>query len=602
MTKQIEQQGTVCRWVSMAFMASVVSLGFVAACNTNPAKFIDSTGQIEQNIITSATKQQKMDILWVVDNSGSMCQEQKVLRDNFDKFIDKIKDTSLDFHIGLTTTHVPGSKVPATQVIVAKPFQLQSEPQPVPGFDRSCKVDEDAAGGVSYQPVLDALDGALDCLADQSKRGEFNWTNQQVACIDDKLGDCGVPDRNGDSRETLDDLFPLRSEYRQIPKVLTSEDYSTNGGLDVARLKADFACMSLVGTRGDGFERGLLAAVEAVNPELTGKALGAEDADPSAPNHGLVRQDAGFTLIFVTDENDCSARDEAIPSVNACSADLCDFYNSSALSEEESPLYKISDLARNFRENLAKTKGRDISDGEILVASIHGQSKRFDAPVPDSAACTNAVNSEGRAKLGNGLISCEPAGLGAARSGDRYARFIREFANYYPENRPGTDGSNINEADIGWLCAGDFSPALEAIGEFIVQGDPACIKDDVFPCDDSAQCPAMPFTGEAGSCVANPHPEKSTSYCDSALALQLTLTAPDAARFGDISANPYCEPASIQGNTCLVSKSRYELVACQAAVGMTFQWSGVTDVQAGQELTGYQLNLRYNATVGDRNK
>ena len=59
--------------------------------------------------------------------------------------------------------------------------------------------------------------------------------------------------------------------------------------------------MSTVGTRGDGYEKGLRAAITAVELEKTGGAFGVMTSDATKPNHGFIRKDAGFALIFVTD-------------------------------------------------------------------------------------------------------------------------------------------------------------------------------------------------------------------------------------------------------------------------------------------------------------
>lgn len=47
---------------------------------------------------------QKVDILWVVDNSSSMETSQQRLADNFDAFIQQFEKQSFDFQMGVTTT------------------------------------------------------------------------------------------------------------------------------------------------------------------------------------------------------------------------------------------------------------------------------------------------------------------------------------------------------------------------------------------------------------------------------------------------------------------------------------------------------------------
>ena len=46
----------------------------------------------------------QIDILWVIDNSGSMAQAQQNLTSNFQSFINKFKTKNYDFHMAVTTT------------------------------------------------------------------------------------------------------------------------------------------------------------------------------------------------------------------------------------------------------------------------------------------------------------------------------------------------------------------------------------------------------------------------------------------------------------------------------------------------------------------
>ena len=45
-----------------------------------------------------------VDVLWVIDNSGSMSEEQSNLRDNFDDFMRYFTDSGLDYHVGVVST------------------------------------------------------------------------------------------------------------------------------------------------------------------------------------------------------------------------------------------------------------------------------------------------------------------------------------------------------------------------------------------------------------------------------------------------------------------------------------------------------------------
>jgi hypothetical protein len=198
-----------------ALVCVALGVAMLAACDDNPVDLLTASGAIQKTIPTGAVSQTKMDILWVVDNSGSMCQEQKLLADNFDKFISELGNARLDFHLGLTTTHVPQGAYPLEPV--ARAGHLQSRPQPLPSFDPDCRGDERN----NFQQVRDALAQAIRCMERPTPEA-FNWTNAELECglLDTAAAACSFPDRNGDGLATLEDLFPLPSEYRQLPKFL----------------------------------------------------------------------------------------------------------------------------------------------------------------------------------------------------------------------------------------------------------------------------------------------------------------------------------------------------------------------------------------------
>lgn len=53
---------------------------------------------------SSSFQPRKIDILWVIDNSGSMESSQKNLIENFNSFIQKFQSLNYDFHMAITTT------------------------------------------------------------------------------------------------------------------------------------------------------------------------------------------------------------------------------------------------------------------------------------------------------------------------------------------------------------------------------------------------------------------------------------------------------------------------------------------------------------------
>jgi hypothetical protein len=444
--------------ISAGLMIAAASVSVFSACNSNPVEFLSSSGSIQKTLPRSASSQQKMDILWVVDNSGSMCQEQKFLGENFDKFINGLSQTQLDFHLAVTTTHVPAGPYPTEPV--AKAGQIQSQPQPLPTFDPTCR----GTAETNYQPVRDALAAAVACMAtpDSSLTA---WTNDQIGCAlrDQRMPCPGVTDRDGDTFITTADLFPQPSEYRPIPRFLKTEDYRDAGGqLDLDRLNADFVCMTLVGTRGTGYEKGLQAAILAVSPDLTGAGR---------PNEGFIRREADTAVIFVTDENDCSNDGSIRESGGICSAEACDYFNSPALADE-SPLLKPAEFKQRFMAALSQTKDRAVDEREVLMAGILASWKPFEG---DSFPNCNTLDKP------EVPIACSSPSLGEATSGDRYQRALRQFVNYFPNDRSQGDRLNFDLKDTGWMCQGDFSPAIQAIGQLAGRNAAAC-RPRVVPC------------------------------------------------------------------------------------------------------------------------
>ena len=583
--------------LAATIMLASFGLGLIGACNSNPVQYLTAQGGIVKSKQTPVGGQIPMDILWVVDNSFSMCQEQKVLRDNFDLFIGEIQKTNLDFHIALTTTHAPFS--PFSIEVVAERGLIQSTPQPVPGNNATCIRGDGMVNGVQTQfaPLRESLQVARNCLADPSTASQYEWTDQEIGCA--IRGDMAC-DYNEDGAADTFDLFPDYPEYRTIPKVLRAQDYqNAQGGLDAARLRADFSCMATVGTRGDGYEKGLLAAVEAVSLENTGGAVGAEGADTSAPNHGFLRQDSGFALIFVSDENDCSHDGSIEEQGGTCGPNACEYHNSTAISEADSALLAIPDLADQMRNNLQNSKGRAVESSSLLVAGIYGTWNRFTQPFPQ---CSPDADENPAVPT-----TCSSP-QGDAFSGDRYERFMRQFVNHYPntvvsQNGPEARLDFAQTEPLGWMCSETFAPALQAIGEFVSGINPSCISDQLISCEQSSSCPQRLFGGP-GQCQMIPGEgmEQGFNFCDSGLTIKITRDPNKEATFPNIGDNPYCRPESIDQidpDSCIVDYGRYSWIPCSAGVqGIQFSWAE-SDAMVNNILSGYTLEVIYNVVFDE---
>lgn len=176
----------------------------------------------------------KMDILFVIDDSGSMGEEQTNLANNFPQFIN-VLDTYqteggdfLDYRVAITTT--------------GRDVDYTIQPPVIPGFP-------------TFPPINQSEDGM---------NGAF-------------VQDCGM------SRRWLE-----------------------RGDVDVS---STFSCAAKVGTSGPSLEMPLHATELAFTQRMT-----------DGTNSGFLRDDALLALVILTDENDCSRRDNNFTVEN----DACD--------------------------------------------------------------------------------------------------------------------------------------------------------------------------------------------------------------------------------------------------------------------------------------
>lgn len=73
--------------------ALAASLAVSSACNHVPVSNLDKTFTLKVEARTGDDEAVEIDFLWVVDNSSSMCQEQRALSENFQKFVASLEDS-----------------------------------------------------------------------------------------------------------------------------------------------------------------------------------------------------------------------------------------------------------------------------------------------------------------------------------------------------------------------------------------------------------------------------------------------------------------------------------------------------------------------------
>jgi len=97
-----------------------------------------------EDVITQVTTPE-VDILWVIDSSGSMSEEQQKLSDNFASFMQYFLESSLDYHIGVTTTDCDGNDRGHLEQAAGMRFITPDTPNPVETFRQMAVVGTDGS-------------------------------------------------------------------------------------------------------------------------------------------------------------------------------------------------------------------------------------------------------------------------------------------------------------------------------------------------------------------------------------------------------------------------------------------------------------------------
>lgn len=100
----------------------------------------------------------QVDVLWVVDDSGSMQEEQDQLADNFDNFIDTAVDLETDYHLGVITTDAESEEAGKLYACDGNPkFITSDQPDSEQQEQFGCNVRTSQ----SNRPSSDAKESAL---------------------------------------------------------------------------------------------------------------------------------------------------------------------------------------------------------------------------------------------------------------------------------------------------------------------------------------------------------------------------------------------------------------------------------------------------------
>jgi hypothetical protein len=113
------------------------------------------------------TDRKKVDIVWIIDNSGSMSDEQAALGSNFNAFIQDFVDTEVDFKMAITTTDAreahKGLMVPQSDIKLNSAAAQNNPNQFISDFNTLVKVGTSGSGS---ERGLEASEGFISRYGD----------------------------------------------------------------------------------------------------------------------------------------------------------------------------------------------------------------------------------------------------------------------------------------------------------------------------------------------------------------------------------------------------------------------------------------------------
>jgi hypothetical protein len=477
-----------------ATLLAAAALCTLPACNDHPLDPVEyeSLSQIEAPVDLVANR--NVDVLFVIDNSGSMGEEQATLAANFERFISVLERENVraDYRIGITTTDAglcAGSTPEAGKLVLS-----------------SCRSRTQDFVFNGDDPV-DATDAA--CLSICPEQ----WADIETLPTQIEEDGPSAP------RPWIENIGGVTN----LPDGLTTTQA--------------FQCLGPQGVNGCGFEEHLEAMRLAITRANT----------DSESSYGFLRDDALLAIVYVTDEEDCSINKDftdvfspngdrtfwSDPTAGNATSAVCwnagvectgsgsDYACRSAnigidgqpvddsVADDEAVVRPLSRYVQFVQaiEDAKQQRGKD--DRDVLVAVIGGVGDDGEPTYSDSTADAKFVGDFG---VGPGCQS----DAGRAVPPVRLTEFADDFAVDDQQNMFSVCNPDYSEAleqiaetlakqvrpPCMTSCVGDFDPVSDVLDpkctleQHAVDGDgrlqrspvPPCSADGSLPSDDVDVC------------------------------------------------------------------------------------------------------------------
>jgi len=300
-----------------------------AGCLEHPVKPVEYDKLTVDDKVFPIAVNKDVDILFVIDNSGSMAEEQALLSANFAAFIDVLEAPGVkaNYRIGVTTTDAGNPRCPSA----------------------------------TYKPEGGRL--VLSSCIDRAALGEFAFGEDDFSFACDDF--CTKADADVKIKPTT---TSLDDEAKPRPWLESIEGQTNVEGFD--SMVEAFQCYGPQGVAGCGFESHL----ESMYLSL------ASASDAASINYGFLRDSAILSVVVISDEADCSFNPDtkeiftsnkvfwSDPNLPAPSSAMC--WNAGVLCDGAGPSY--TDCRA---ENFDKAGQPGASDDDAVLKPIDGYVK-----------------------------------------------------------------------------------------------------------------------------------------------------------------------------------------------------------------------------------
>jgi hypothetical protein len=384
----------------MKTIATLFSL--VTACHLTVFTGVTPVATVVAKDSFEVVPEPAADVLFVIDDSGSMEEEQFNLMANLSVFIDALQSTEASIRFATITTNTKGLDNAEGNFFI-RPINANGEIAPTRDTKDSRGVIRDIPDAFCDEVLARSANGVLELqspalqelLLENNIAGDLDPTQPGIQILD-------FMGRAPGTQFVDEDNDPTHRP--ELPNQMITASFVDEVG-----------CILAVGISGDGFEAGLC------------KAAASLDADSLAGNNAafLTNPDSVLAVIIIGDEDDCTLD---ISTENDGKSVRCEVpSDSDAITAVGSLL-----CSQRSEENICGTGVTGLLDQLVptsvfvdALKALRSEEQLFIAtivgpPTLPVALCGGEKNVKS---------SCEAQATGSAAPGNRFLSFVDKFKN-----------------------------------------------------------------------------------------------------------------------------------------------------------------------------